>query len=192
MRKICFVLLGVAMVLLLSACASGEPSNVELMITRAAEEDVQMQESTGATETIMESENLINSYIFVIDGVELVPGAEFISSLLPEASSVYKVPSCAIDGTDNVYNYEYFELTAFQEGNSEVIYSILLLDPNITTAEGLALGDTAARVTELYGDSYTQEGTARVYSGHGNALFVILQGEYVVSIEYRMITDARK
>lgn len=189
MRKIWILLLAVAMLLTLSACAE-EPSNAELMITRAAEETIQMQDGPAETESREEKVTLVSDYVFVFDGVELVPGTEFRKNELPKEKSVYKVPSCAIDGTDNVYNYETFELTAFQEGGSgEVIYSILLLDPNIATTEGLALGDHADRVLELYGNGYTQEGSAWVYQGPENALYVIFQGEYVASIEYRMVTN---
>ena len=120
---------------------------------------------------------------------ELVPGAVFDPSVLPEPASIYQVPSCAIVGTDNVYNYETFELTAFDDGEKEVIYSILLLDPNITTQEGLALGDDAAKVTQLYGSDYVQEGTAWIYPAETSMLGLIIQADHVVSIEYRMETE---
>lgn len=187
MKNIGIVLVCVAMLLMLTACAAEEPSNADLMITRAATELEEISPETGAHEIQTAPAILVERYTFVSDGVELVPGVEFDAAILHTASSVYQVPSCAIEGTDNVYNYDTFELTAFHDGTQEVIYSILLLDPNISTTEGLSLGDSAARVTELYGDGYTQEGTARVYMGKDTALYVILQGEHVASIEYRMV-----
>jgi hypothetical protein len=68
-----------------------------------------------------------------------------------------------------------------------VIYSILLTDPNITTTEGLALGDSVETLTQIYGSNYTQQGSSRIYSGDAEQLILILQNDTVSSIEYRMI-----
>lgn len=143
------------------------------------------QEAPKPTETAAVSGN----YTFVTNGVELIPGDPFDPGILPAAESVYEVPSCAIVGTDNLYNYGSFELTAFDDGTNELIYSILLTDPNITTTEGLALGDSTEKVLEIYGDGYTQQNNAWVYTGDAEILYIILQGEHVASIEYRMIVE---
>ena len=129
----------------------------------------------------------LGNYTFVTGGVELVPGTAFDPGILPQAQSVYEVPSCAIVGTDNLYNYGSFELTAFDDGTGEVIYSILLTDPNITTTEGLALGDSTEKLTQIYGSNYTEQGSSRIYSGDAEQLILILQNDTVASIEYRMI-----
>lgn len=123
---------------------------------------------------------------FVYQNVTLIPGTTFPKSQLPEASSVYTVPSCAMEGTDNVYNYEVIEVTAFQDQTGESIYSIYLLDANTPTAEGLYLGDSLSRVTELYGTQYQQEDTQISYQKGDTLLVIILQEDCVSSIEYRM------
>lgn len=189
------------LLLCLTACGSDELSE-ERMITRPAEEAaepvavaaVAEEETTAATqaaETQAPQEAApvaVGNYSFEAQGVELIPGDPFDPGVLPKAESVYEVPSCAIEGTDNLYNYGTFELTAFDDGEKELIYSILLTDPNITTTEGLALGDDVQKMVSIYGEGYTQQGNAYVYTGDAELLYIIAQNEKVASIEYRMIT----
>lgn len=174
-----------ACLLCLTGCGRNEV-DPELVITCAPKEETQSY-AAQPTESAQVQASVLKDVVFTSNGVELIPGAPFDPSLLPQPDSVYEVPSCAIVGTDKLYNYGSFELTAFDDGTGEVIYSILLLDPNITTNEGLGLGDDAALVTELYGDSYIQEGNARVYPIINGSLYIIFQKDSVVSIEYRMV-----
>lgn len=185
MKKLTAILLAMMLVLSLAACGAEEEPDADLVITRAAGEN-EATEAQGEAEAPAEEEGIFS---FTADGVELIPGAAFDPAVLGEAASVYEVPSCAIEGTDNVYNYESFEITAYDDGTGEVIYSIYFLDPNLTTAEGLVLGDDAAKVTELYGENFREEGASRIYIKNGTQLHVILQNDLVTSIEYRMVTE---
>jgi hypothetical protein len=183
MKKMSIILLAMVLIFALTACSVENEQNEDLVITRATEPEV-----TEAANPEQEEAADVESgvFSFVADGVELIPGTPFDATVLGEASSVYEVPSCAIEGTDNVYNYETFEITAYDDGTGEVVYSIYLLDSNLTTTEGLALGDDAARVIELYGENYTEVGTAYVYTRSNTQLLLIMQNGVVVSIEYRM------
>ena len=163
-----------------------QKENPEMVFTRGPEEETQATEKQ--TEPL-QAQAAEGKYSFTANGVELIPGTAFDPTVLGEPAFTYEVPSCAIEGTDNVYNYETFEVTAYDDGTGEVIYSIYFLDPNLTTGEGLALGDSADKVTELYGDNYAQEGNSRIYSGELGLLYVIEQDGVVVSIEYRMIVE---
>ena len=192
MKKGWMIIAMLMALLMLTACGVEEGYDPELMITRAPQSETQtvqeievvVPETQAVQEAVQREE-----FSFRVNGAELLPGAVFDASVLPEVSSIYQVPSCAIVGTDNVYNYETFELTAFDDGEKEVIYSILLLDPNIATEEGLALGDTADKVLQLYGSDYVQEGTAWIYPAEKSMLCVVVQADHVVSIEYRMETE---
>lgn len=183
MRKLIAMLALLVLVFALSACGSEADQNADLLITRATEE-TQIAEAGN-----VQAEDVKEEFCFVAEGVELIPGADFDPTVLPEAASLYTVPSCAIEGTDNVYNYETFEITAYDDGTGEVIYSIYIIDPNTTTPEGLALGDNLDRVLELYGDNYQVNGAAFDFYGTETMLSIIIQNEAVASIEYRMITD---
>lgn len=126
------------------------------------------------------------AFSFVYEGVTLIPGEVFEQSLLGEASSVSRVPSCAFDGDDNVYNYETFELTAYIDGDEERIYSIYFNDPNLPTTEGLCKGDTVDDMKALYGEDYEMVGNSYDYTGENTVLSIIIQNDVVVSIEYRL------
>lgn len=118
----------------------------------------------------------------------IVPGTVFDPAILPQANFVYTIPSCANQGNDDVYSYDTFELTAYNDVSGPVIYSIYLTDPNQATSEGLYMGDDLARVTQLYGTGYTQSGTEISYRRGDTLLIVILQDGCVTSIEYRLAT----
>ena len=183
MRK--YIILLLILLLCLTGCGRNEV-DPELVITCAPREEALPEATQSAAENGPEPVDL--ELVFLAEDVELVPGAPFDSTVLPAPDSLYEVPSCAIEGTDNLYNYGTFELTAFDDGEKELIYSILLTDPNITTTEGLALGDDVQKMVELYGEGYTQQGNAYVYTGDAELLYIIAQNEKVASIEYRMIT----
>ena len=183
MRKLIAMMALAVLVFALAACGSEAEPAEDLVITRSTE----AAETAEAAQPVEAADEKV--YSFIAEGVELVPGADFDPAALPEAASVYTVPSCAIEGTDNVYNYETFEVTAFDYGSGELIYLIYIIDPNITTPEGLALGDSLDRMLELYGDAYERAGSAYEYSGGNTLLSIIIQNDVVASIEYRMITD---
>lgn len=126
------------------------------------------------------------AFSFVYEGATLIPGEIFDQSVLGAYSDVAKVPSCAFDGDDNVYNYETFELTAYIDGDEERIYSIYFNDPNLPTTEGLCMGDTVDDMKALYGEDYETVGNSYDYIGGNTVLSIIIQNDVVVSIEYRL------
>lgn len=179
MKKLIALLLAVLMLAALTACDTQNPA--------------EPQGTTAPTSTPNPNDNNPSTkpeedgFRFTYEGVKLVPGAPFDPSALPEADSVFTVPSCAIEGTDNVYSYPVMELTAYNDGSGEVIYSIYLTDANTPTEEGLYVGDDLARVTELYGTTYSQNGSELTFTKGSTSLCLILNGETVISIEYRMV-----
>ena len=177
MKKLIALLLAVLLVAALAACGAETPNTTE-PAGQQQTDPTQPQTTEPAQEE--------PGFSFTYEGVELVIGAPFDPSVLPEADNVFQVPSCAIEGTDNVYSYPTFELTAYNDGTGEVIYSIYLLDANTPTPEGLYVGDDLARVTELYGTDYTQNDTELTFTKGATTLNLIMDGETVISIEYRM------
>lgn len=188
MKKLIAVLLALTVLLSFAACDNAEkpqettqPKVQDVETTAATVE--QTEEPTEPTAAAEEG------FCFTLNGVALIPGTVYDASALPEPTSVYQVPSCAIEGTDNVYSFDTVEITAFHDGTQEIIYAIAILDPNVTTDEGLYLGDDTARVLELYGEDYQENGTAMVYTKGNTMLSIILQGGYVVDIEFSWITE---
>ncbi len=190
MKKIFAILLAVTLLLSLAACGSGEtapettqPAPVE---TTVAPETPETTEAPAQTEVPAANDR---DYSLTFNGVVLTPGTVYDASQLPEPNSECQVPSCAIEGTDNVYSFDTVEITAFNDGTREIIYAIAIFDPNVCTDEGLYLGDDAARVIELYGEDYTEDGTAMVYTKGNTMLTVIMQDGYVVDMEFSWITE---
>lgn len=197
MKKFLAIALALTMLLALTACDSGEkaqetttpatgaPQTTEApLVTEAA-----VPETTEAPEVETEAPVAQDPFFLTFNGVQLTPGTTYDSAKLPNPNSVYQVPSCAIEGTDNVYSFDELDITAFHDGTQEIIYSIAIFDPNVCTDEGLYLGDDVARVIELYGENYTENGTAMVYVRSNTQLSLILQNGFVVDIEFSWITD---
>lgn len=194
MQKRIAVLLILAMLASLCACGQEKPSGTtagaqgvttapDSAVTPSTQPDAVQ---TDAPTTKPEEEIPDGCFAFTVEGVDLIPGQVFDPDALPEAEFTYQVPSCAFEGTDNVYSYGGFEVTAYSDGEQEFIYSIYLIDPNLTTQEGLALGDPAERVIELYGQNYTETDTQWEYRRSDTMLYVIIQNDCVASIEFCM------
>lgn len=187
MKKLFAIALALIMLLTLAACDNGEKpaqTTEAPQVTEIATEP----ETTAAPEETQAPVAAEEGFCLTFNGVALTPGTAYDAAQLPEPNSVYEVPSCAIEGTDNVYSFNELDITAFNDGTQEIIYSIAIFDPNVCTDEGLYLGDDAARVIELYGEEYEENGTAMVYTKGETMLTIILQDGYIVSIEYAWIT----
>ncbi len=196
MKKLLTITLSAVLAISLAACGSSTDSTdlSDQVITRSTDtEDADTEETVEEAvleETVEEEGNTVDEsepFYFEYEGVLIMPGEAFDSSALPDADSVYTQASCAIEGEDNVYNYTAFEVTAFDDGSGEVVYSIYFIDPNITTPEGLVPGDNLSLVEELYGNNYVEDGTAIVYTREDTQLSIILQDEVVISIEYLLV-----
>ncbi len=200
MKKLLTITLSAVLMVTLAACGSSTASTdlSDQVITRSTDtEEAETEEETveeavldEAVDEETEEGNTVDEsepFSFEYEGVVIMPGEAFDSSALPTADSIYTVASCAIEGDDNVYNYTTFEVTAFDDGTGEVVYSVYFIDPNITTLEGLALGDSLSLVEELYGTNYVEDGTAVVYTRGETQLSIILQDDIVISIEYLLV-----
>ena len=185
MKKMIAVLLSLLMLLSLTAC--GEPADQPA--TTVADTTANVAEDTTApADTTAATEAQEPGFVFTFEGVDLTPGQAFDAAALPEANSVFQVPSCAIEGTDNVYNYGTIEVTAFDDGTGEVIYSVYIMDANTPTNEGLYIGDKLEHIVAAYGEDYTREGDQITYQKGDTLLIIILSGEYVQSIDFRWNT----
>lgn len=187
MKKMFAVLLALLMLLAMTACSGSDtPETTAAAETEAPVATEEAELDGGADIGVVP----VEPFVFTFNGVALIPGTVYDAAALPEPASVYQVPSCAIEGTDNVYNFnDAVEITAFNDGSQEIIYSIAIFDPNVCTDEGLYLGDDMARVIELYGEDYTENGTAMVYTKGNTELTIILQNGFVVDMEFKWITE---
>lgn len=190
MKKLICLILSLLLLVSLAACGGAEtpegPQNFG--------NDTPAPTGDTAADQQEETEE---GFYFLYEEIKLIPGVIFDETLLPEYNDKYEVESCANQGTDNVYSYDTFELTAYS-GNTdptsssykgEVIYSIYLIDPNTPTTEGLYVGDTRVDVEKLYGTDYVEEDGEVIFTKGATQLRLIIEDDVVSSIEYRMVTE---
>ena len=179
MKKIILLLL---IALLLTGCNGAPQGNPDLQITRATEPG---SETTGANNATEATQETADVFYFQAGNVTVVPGTAFDATQI-SYEDVYEVPSCAGEGTDKVYINADYEITAFHDGKSEITYSVLFITPEAKTAEGLSLGDDAAKAASLYGQ-YEENGNAWVFTRGNTQLWVISENDVVTSIELRWV-----
>ena len=180
MKKIIPLLLAV---LLLTACTTAPQGNPDVQITRGTEPGATTDEVTTAvtTEAIQQEE----VFYFMAGELKVVPGTAFDATKVTY-ESVFQVPSCALEGTDNVYSCGSYEITAFNEGEGEVTYSVFFVTPEAQTPEGLALGDDMAEAATLYGQ-YEEVDGVWTFTRGATQLLVIGENDVITSIELRYI-----
>ena len=133
------------------------------------------------------AEETADVFTFKSGETTIVPGERSDLSKLPEPKATVEIPSCAFDGFDKVMTYDDCEITAHIEGNDAIVYSVLFLDPNLKTGEGLSMGETKAKMIEIYGENFTQDGDGCIYTKGKTQLIIILQDDIIISIEYRQV-----
>ncbi|MBR5529839.1 MAG: hypothetical protein IKU57_05135 [Oscillospiraceae bacterium] len=179
MKKLICLILSLLLLVSLAACGGAEtpegPQNFG--------NDTPAPTGDTAADQQEEAEE---GFYFLYEDVKLIPGTTFDETLLPEYNDKYEVESCANQGTDILYNYNTFELTAY---NGKEIYSIYLIDPNTPTTEGLYVGDTRVDVEKLYGTDYVEEDGEVIFTKGATQLRLIMEDDVVSSIEYRMVTE---
>lgn len=195
MKRICAILLGMLLLACFAGCAAEAPTNgtengttvADAAVTGGPETTTTLAEDTTGVSAQAQIPEPIKEerFAFSLAGVTLIPGTAFEADALPEPDSVYQVPSCAIEGTDNVYRYGTVEITAFDDGTGEVIYSIYITDANTPTAEGLYIGDKMEHVVAAYGEDYTGENGQIQYQRGDTLLVIVMDGDYVASIDLR-------
>lgn len=175
MKKLA-IILAAAMLLMLCACSVEE---VDLSASVAPEVNEQTETQTQP------------DYIFDADGVEIVMHADAqpILDSLGEPQGYFEEPSCATDDIDKVYMYQSLQLWVYPDGDGYRVYSLVLLNDTVSTPEGVAIGDSADEVTEVYGDDYREDGIIRVYSTHNTELRFTVEEGIVTAISYTAVLD---
>lgn len=182
MKKLTVLLLALLLVASMTACGEDAPATQPAaVITKATEPAASDPTEPAATQPAAPT-----GYVFVAEDVELVMGAAFDGTQLSAANNVVELPSCAIDGTDIIYTYDGYEITASDEGNGAYITAILLLEGGATT-EGVKIGDDESVITATYGENCENDGVQYTYEADGTQLIFLVQDGTILSIEYRMV-----
>lgn len=166
MKKLFAILLAVAMMLSIAACA---PTN---------------EENPGSTEPIQDS------FTFTYNGVKIALNApaEEVIAALGEPLEYSESTSCAFDGLDKQYKYASFYLETYPLNGKDYIYGWWFVDDLVQTEEGICIGASYADVEAAYGpEDYNGSNAFRVNVGSGS-LTIILEDGVVTSIQYGLRT----
>lgn len=125
----------------------------------------------------------------IYDGKDMTPGAVFSRDIFGQEQSYSEVPSCAGQGTDKVYNYGSYEITAYQDGDEEKIFSVYFIDDKITTTEGVKVSDESSVMFEKYGDNYEQIGNQYTYISGNVEISFIIENNFIISITYTLVVQ---
>ena len=152
--------------------------------------------TSGSKETNSPVENSVNTaetnestIKLEYEGKDMTPGAVFSRDIFGQEQSYSEVPSCAGQGTDKVYNYGSYEITAYQDGDQEKIYSVYFINDQITTTEGVKISDDSSVIFEKYGDNYEQTGNQYTYTSGNVELSFIVENDFVTSITYTLVIE---
>ena len=152
--------------------------------------------TSGSKETNSPVENSVNTaetnestIKLEYEGKDMTPGAVFSRDIFGQEQSYSEVPSCAGQRTDKVYNYGSYEITAYQDGDQEKIYSVYFINDQITTTEGVKISDDSSVIFEKYGDNYEQTGNQYTYTSGNVELSFIVENDFVTSITYTLVIE---
>ena len=191
MKKWLVTLCAVSMAAVITGCGGSEEKVIEGNVaTNGAQtsKDADVKEEVKEQETkVEESKEVVEKgYIFKQGDVSVIIDADAapIVAALGEPVSYFEAASCAFDGLDKIYTYNSFEIDTYPTEGKDYISAIILMDDSITTAEGIAIGETKARVEEVYGTDYTEQGSMLVYEKDGMKLSFIFTDDMITSIQY--------
>lgn len=153
--------------------------------TAAATEAATTQAETTAenAQTTFDPESAVfnyNDYKITLNGK-----MDEIKDKLGEAKSVDSQLSCHGEGEDKTYTYEGFTINTYPLDGEEHILEINITEKGIPTDKGVEVGDSADKVTELYGTGYKEVGLYYAYdAGDKKSLQFLIEDGKVTEIDY--------
>ena len=157
--KILTLMLAVLMLCALTACGNGEP------------------EQTQETQRVPE-------WSLNVNGRELYVGMDMPKDL-GEPTAYFEAASCAIEGLDKNYTYGSILVITEDDGKTERIVDLVILDDGAATNMGVTIGDSRDKVIGAHGAPTSETESALIYSaGEGVIAKFLLRDGTVTSITY--------
>ena len=127
-------------------------------------------------------------YVFAYKGASVQMGGKANKLLKkagePEKKKVSK--SCAYDGKDRIYQYKDFILSTYSEKDDgpEYVNGITFRTDDVSTKEGIRIGDSLEDVEKAYGKTEEDLGVYNYVKGSCRLQFMVSDGK-VVNIRYQ-------
>ena len=138
----------------------------------------------GTEGETQETQQIHNAaYTLNINGQELQPGIEMPDNL-GEPTSYFEAPSCAIEGLDKNYTYGSILVITEDDGKTERITTMTILDDGAATRNGITIGDSKDKVLSIYGATSKATETSLTYTFDTVTVKFLLRDGCVTSITY--------
>ncbi len=89
-------------------------------------------------------------------------------------------------GVEKTYRFSGLNLRTYQSEDGDRILGMMITDNSLQTGEGIAIGDTADRVRECYGQDAIQDDHCVILSGSGR-MVLMLTNNVVTAIQYSLV-----
>lgn len=89
-------------------------------------------------------------------------------------------------GVEKTYRFSGLNVRTYQSQDGERILGVMITGSSFQTPEGIAIGDSAARVRECFGPDSIQQGCCTVYRSQ-EQMVVMLENNVVTTIQYFLI-----
>ena len=91
-----------------------------------------------------------------------------------------------IEEDHHIYEYNSFEIETYLDNNNEKIFSIVFTNNEVTTIEGLRIGDSLEKIINVYGKDYIKENNQIIYTSQNTKITFILENDIIEEIRYHM------
>lgn len=170
-----YILLALALIMVLSLCACGDPATTE---------------PAGTTGGNVTPSTTPKGYTFTYNGTQfgVDMAMEGVLAKLGDPNDKAVSASCAFGGEDTVYYYNSIQISTNDEQGYERIYSIYLSDDLVSTEKNICIGNTADQVKAAYGEAdAASSDSCLIYTKDGMSLRFNLKDGKVSSILYTTI-----
>lgn len=121
-----------------------------------------------------------------VNAKELYVGMDMPKDL-GEPTSYFEAASCAVQGLDKDYTYGSILVKTEDDGKTERIVGLTILDDGAATTMGVTIGDSRDKVVGAHGTPKSESDTALIYSaGSGVIAKFLLRDGAVTSITYTL------
>lgn len=128
----------------------------------------------------------ITEYTFTYNNLTIAPGTLFSNVLanLGQPNDTSTENNSDSNSPIHIYQYDHFVIETYYEENVEKIYSITFIDNEISTNEGIKIGDTIDNIINTYGSSFDNKNNIYVYNYLNTNMSFIIENDIIVSIKY--------
>ena len=206
--KKAFILILLAAIVL-AGCQGGDKKPAEDSPTKSApaedfveaeNEDVEIEnenepEPDDAKEGDAKEGDAVDIYeegfVFIYGGVNLYMGLSIEAAVedLGDWIDYYESESCTSEGMMVTYIYPGFELYGYakSEGDEYRIFSVMLTDDSVATAEGVYIGGSIGDMETAYGNGHDSLPGFYKYEKNGTSLSFDVDGEAISAITYLLL-----